>query len=90
VELGKRYTLIIEKPGKLIIEKPTSISALKMYENKFHEWRENKDIDLNEKTNYELNIQPGKYKFMWFDQNNEKESTIIINSDKTEKIYFDN
>jgi hypothetical protein len=90
VELGKRYTLIIEKPGNLIIDKPSTISALKMYENKFRAWRENKEINLNEKANYTLKIQPGEYKFTWLEDNQLKEAIIIVQSDKTERIYFNN
>ena len=90
VELGKRNTLIIEKPGKLIIDKPSTISALKMYENKFRAWRENKEINLNEKANYTLKIQPGEYKFTWLEDNKLKEAIIVFQSDKTERIYFNN
>jgi hypothetical protein len=90
VELGKRYTLIIEKPGNLIIDKPSTISALKMYEYKFRAWRENKEINLNEKANYALKIQPGEYKFTWLEDNKLKEAIIISQSDKTESIYFNN
>jgi hypothetical protein len=90
VELCKRYTLIIEKPGNLLIDKPSTISALKMYENKFRAWRENKEINLNEKENYTLKIQPGEYKFTWTVNNKDKEKVIKIESDKTESIYFNN
>ena len=90
LELGKRNTLIIEKPGKLIIDKPSTISALKIYENKFRAWRENKEINLNEKANYTLKIQPGEYKFTWLEDNKLKEAIIIFQSDKTERIYFKN
>lgn len=89
VEIGKRYTLIIDKPGKLIIDKPLNVTSLKMYENKFREWREIKNINLNEKENYEFNIQPGLYKFMWIVNNKkDKEKVIKIESDKTEKLIF--
>lgn len=90
VELGKRYTLMIEKPGKLIIDKPSTVTALKMYENKFRAWRENKEMNLNEKANYALKIQPGEYKFTWLEDSKLKEAIIIFQSDKTERIYFNN
>ena len=88
VEAGQINTILIEKPGKLIINKPAGISALKIFENKFRTWRENKEIDFNAKANYELTIQPGNYKFTWIENNTEKESMILIHADQTAELLF--
>ena len=88
VEAGQINTIVIEKPGKLIINKPTSISALKIFENKFRTWRENKELDLNSKASYNLTIQPGNYKFTWIENNTQKESMIVIQSNQTENLLF--